>query len=119
MNHIGKALRVAWVALCFCILIFSISAYDGKPSWEGEVLQIYAMILLSFPAGLAVAHLYSAAFAFLYHQFGVAIYVSRAYLFLTWAGFFLVGYAQWFVLLPYVRFRISALAARSGSASDA
>lgn len=58
------------------------------------------MTLLSFPSSLVFYLLVFALYWFLDEYFSLVISVSYAELSLTWLGLFLVGYLQWFKLLP-------------------
>ncbi|MBV9958728.1 MAG: hypothetical protein JO360_09920 [Acidobacteria bacterium] len=101
-------LKLAWTLAaigCFIFPLILIPSSDSVPGWveRASVDMSFGMLVLSFPAGL----LYLLAVAFLLHAFmpfnvPVSLYV------VLWFGFFVMGYLQWFHLLPG-RFRREGL----------
>ena len=93
-----------WMMLAVAVL--GITLYLGGP--DADIAMVWAMLLLGFPGSVLVTYCY-AGIAFVWHTYIAgpqALEGGRGLfsLFVTvvWTGFFLVGYVQWFVLLPFV-----------------
>ena len=98
----GNVLKMAmwvWVGLSVVILIFVISLlyvrYGVGLQGASEAVG-YPMLVLSFPSGLAFTYCY-AGFSYLVGPMPIQVD-----LFFFWLGFFVVGYLQWFKLIPFV-----------------
>lgn len=76
--------------------------YDGKPNSDIEQLLIGLMIVVAFPSGFLVAGLLGLTYAAIGFCCGVTVKVSYATLLVEWIAFAVVGYLQWFVVLPWV-----------------
>lgn len=90
--------KVAWIGIAAVVLLITLSVFDGKESGDIWIFHTWAMLILSFPAGLAVSAVhYTLDIAFL-------MVVETSYLLLTleWFVYFVFGYIQWFVLLPWL-----------------
>lgn len=98
-----RPLAIAWLVASALVLVWWIYTYsrgdlsDGLKA-ESQMYVILAMSLLTFPAGLLWAVVFSLVLSLL-DQIGV----GRSLLLessLMWAGFVVVGYLQWFVFGP-------------------
>jgi hypothetical protein len=99
---ISQALKWSWVLAASLALLTSLATFDGQPNSDADLLLGYAMLTLSFPLGLVIAAALSLlgqlAFATTGHVFTTG-YVSIT---AVWLAFSIVGYTQWFVLLPWL-----------------
>jgi hypothetical protein len=91
---------------CCIVLVWWALAYgldEGIPTElknEAQVYLLLPMALLSFPAGVLWAVLLAGALKLAFDA-GLAVALSPMFhAVLAWAGFVVVGYVQWFVLLP-------------------
>ena len=99
---IRRALKWLWVLGAFLALLASLLAYDGKPNSDADLLLGYAMLTLSFPLGLVLAAALSLLGQIAYAITGYVFTTSYASIAVTWLLFFIAGYLQWFVLLPWL-----------------
>ena len=99
---IRRALKWLWGLGAFLALLVSLVAYDGKPNSDADLLLGYAMLTLSFPLGLVLAAASSLLGQIVYAATGHIFTTSYASLVVTWLVFFIAGYLQWFVLLPWL-----------------
>lgn len=95
---IPRALKGLWIAAAVIVLAFTLYAFDGKPNSDIGILFAWYMLALSFPASLVVPLVHVA----LFDGLGIAVESSYSSFVLDWLGFFLVGYLQWFVVVPWL-----------------
>jgi hypothetical protein len=95
--------QVAWIAICVLSLIESYRGYRGASDWQVEEGLAFEMVVLSFPASVAVVLAFVAAGVFL-KPFGLALPASsKPEMIITWLLFVVAGYAQWFIFRPRIR----------------
>lgn len=99
---ITPALRVLWVSLSVTVLVLSLVSFDGRPNSDAGLLLLYSMLVLSFPAGLVFTMLVAGLYAALQSAFSVVVPTSYLEMAFEWTGFFIVGYLQWFRLVPFL-----------------
>lgn len=107
--------KVSWLALASGVLVFTLYLYDGTPATrDAELVLLYGMLALSFPASQVVA-LVLGAVGYLAEALGGGLSIPTNYLTLVveWLVFLGVGYAQWFVLLPWLWRKWKSRQARS------
>ncbi|MEJ2046463.1 MAG: hypothetical protein P8X89_24690 [Reinekea sp.] len=101
MKILRIILLAAWVAFC----IQAITAYFLHASETGseiEILFSLKMLVLTAPLGFVI----SLAISFLYTlsgELGIDIhsfYFHSGYILISWVSMLVVGYIQWFVLVP-------------------
>lgn len=97
-----RIVKGLWIVGTITVLLVTLYAYDGKPNSDIEVLLAWAMIFLSFPSGLIFAGLFSLVADSLNRLFNIVIHTSYVSLVLSWMGFLLLGYLQWFKLIPWL-----------------
>ena len=96
------AVQVIWLALCITAFAHAYRDYQGSSDWELEEGLALEMMILSFPASLAVMVAVMALGAGL-QLFGLALPASsRAEMTVWWLLLVAAGYIQWFILLPKV-----------------
>ena len=86
--------RLLFLGPAFFILALMLWKYNGG-SGGMETYLLY-MVLLSFPCGLLIPLMHVA----LFRLFGITLPATWMTLVLTWAALAMLGYLQWFVLLP-------------------
>ena len=107
MNAVSLALRGAWVVAMIIVLMWWLSGHMSDPpeltlSSERGLLGLITLVALTFPLGFAWALALNLA-AYLMESTSLAAPVSDVWLaFPVWMGFFVAGYVQWFVLLPWL-----------------
>jgi hypothetical protein len=102
---LAKSLKFVWVLCSLAVFVVTLAYYaPGKPSDIG-VFFVYGMLFWAFPVSLLVAGLF-ALLALIQEQSGVPLLdlIGSNYMgfFVMWLAFFVAGYAQWFVLLPWL-----------------
>lgn len=112
---IRQALKWLWMLGAFVVLLASLSAYDGKPNSDADLLLGYAMLALSFPLGLAIAVALGLLGKVAYATTGYVFTTSYMSIAVTWLVFFAAGYLQWFVLLPWLWRKWKARRAQSAT----
>jgi hypothetical protein len=113
-SRVLAAIRWLWVTLSIVVLVYGQAIYDGKPNSDAEQVLAILMLMLSFPAGIAVATLVS-GIGLLLH---LSISVSRTEMFVVWLVLAVAGYLQWFCLVPYVWSKGKAFIARKRAHSE-
>jgi hypothetical protein len=86
--------KAGWIALAVVALLVTLYGFDGKTDSEVWIILTWSMLVLSFPASLIV----SLARLIL----SMAIETSYLSLVVEWVTYFILGYWQWFVLLPWL-----------------
>jgi len=91
---VKRLLLGIWLTLCVAVLIFAIVQRDIH---DMDIAYTYFMLFLSFPAGLIFAGVVAALST-------IALYLPDGLMgaFITWPPFVVLGYLQWFVLLPEI-----------------
>lgn len=107
-----KIIQSLWIGIATLILIITLYAFDGTSNNDIGIFFSWYMLAVSFPSGLLVPLVHVTLYD------GLAILVEASYFsfFLDWIGFFVLGYMQWFVLLPWLWRRWKARRARSTAA---
>ena len=95
----GRVAAVLYGLACIGVLALAIT---GSSSPDNGIVIAYAMLFLSFPAGFLVAAAISAIGYVLYETSGIIIPGSMAYDILAVVAFAAVGYAQWFIAVPWL-----------------
>jgi len=103
-------LKIFWLIACFAALAWTFVAcgYEGNATLRGEcsLLAAIVMAFLTFPVGLLWWLLISAV-GYVLSRVGIEIGgVSAIADLVVWFGFLIVGYFQWFKLVPWIVHRI-------------
>lgn len=108
--------RLLWLGACAIVVIWWMAVYglhEGAPDTlmgEAMIYVVIAMTLLSFPIGLAWTVLLAIA-ARVLHEAGVAVQSPLwVNLLLYWVTAVVLGYVQWFVVIPRIRAKRAARA---------
>ena len=94
------ASKFAWYAANVLILAWSLRL-DSQQRYEEQVLTLLAMIILSFPLGWLFFLLIGLLDVLLKRQISTSMPAGSWGVLLQWGCFLLVGYLQWFKLVPY------------------
>ena len=105
-----KIIKSLWIAATVFVLAVTLYAYDGKPNSDIGIFFAWCMLFLSFPVGLLV----SLAHVALYDGLSVTIETSYLSFIVDWLGFFVLGYLQWFKLVPYLIDKLRAQVKKRG-----
>jgi len=93
-------LRLVWMVLCLAVLLYCQYAFDGQPNSDSEEVLIIMMFVLSFPASF-LAGGFAVAVAFVWERFlHVPLHTGRLEMLFVWSLFSVLGYLQWFALVP-------------------
>lgn len=107
--HLTKA---GWYFLSI-VVIFSpliipiIDPQKANNYFAAGIFIIYPMIALSFPSGFLFVYIYG-GLSYLFDSLGLSSFLDFGKMnfyivnFILWLGFFIVGYLQWFKLLPHL-----------------
>ena len=105
-NGLVKMSKWIWGASSMSVLLTTLYFYDGKPNSDADILLAYGMLALSFPAGLIISAIVGVAGYVVFSTYGYVVQTSYWSILLTWLIFFVVGYWQWFRLVPWLIRRI-------------
>ena len=95
-------LRLIWIALAVMVLFITLFFYDGKTNSDVDTILAYGMFILSFPIGLLMA-IFAGGIGYVANSlYGYVVPVSYLTIAIGWILFFVVGYLQWFVLVPFI-----------------
>ena len=101
-RSLWSAVRWLWISLSLLLLFATVFLFDGSPKSDADVVLGYGLMVLSFPIGVLLAvldgYLGRAAFS----AFGLISTTTYASLTITWLVYTIIGYLQWFVLLPWM-----------------
>jgi len=100
-----KIIKALWVGATVFVLVVTLYAFDGKPNSDIWIFLTWFMLILSFPAALVVSLVHMA----LGVGFSITIKTSYLSLAIEWAAYFVLGYLQWFKLVPYLIAKLHAL----------
>jgi len=93
-------LRAAWVVLSLAVLLYCQYVYDGKPNSDAEEVLILAMFVLSFPASFAAGAMAVAVAYVSEYILHTPVHTGRLEMVGVWFLFSILGYLQWFMLIP-------------------
>lgn len=102
---VHHACVITWIVVCCGVAawwILAAGTADETLRGERMLLAAIVMVILTFPIGLAWWLLVSAV---VYALYANGIELGRAEIALSlvaWAGFVVVGYVQWFRILPWI-----------------
>jgi hypothetical protein len=101
-HHVGHGsvgiAKAAWIGIAVVVLLVTLSGFDGYGNGDIWIFLTWAMLVLAFPVGLVI----SLAHVVLDLGFSITIGPSYFSLVIEWLAYFGLGYAQWFVLLPWL-----------------
>lgn len=111
-GSVGVA-KVAWIGVAVVALLVTLYGFDGKTNSDIWIVLTWSMLVLSFPASLIVSLAHMALGA------GLSLTIKTSFLSLAveWATYFVLGYLQWFVLLPWLWRTWKGRRARSAASS--
>lgn len=95
-SKFSKCIAVIWFGLCIAVLVFG---YEQIHIHDMPVAFIWFMLFLSVPAGILVSLLYALSVPYLSGLPGY-VYIPFLDVLAFWIGCVLLGYLQWFVIIP-------------------
>jgi len=113
-------LKFAWCLISIGVLVGSLALYDPVTGHDGDLILVYGMLILAFPSGFLVAGaiaLGSYTMDTLEIHFLSGLIYGRLSIVLMWMALVVVGYVQWFLLLPAFVLRLRSQQRRA-SAGD-
>ncbi len=99
-------LRHAWVLLSVGLLVFALVTFDRGANKDVDILLDWAMMALSFPISVLFSMVAGAILFGLNAAFAIELESGRPAMFVSWLGFFVSGYFQWFYLVPMLWKRV-------------
>ena len=96
-------LKVAWFLLSLTVLVGTLVLYDPITGRDADLILVYGMLVLAFPSSFLVVGLIALAlYAIdtLHVQILSGLSYGRLSIILTWGAMVIVGYVQWFLVLP-------------------
>ena len=87
-----------WLALCVAVLVF---AYFKRDMQDTDQAVMYLMLALTIPSGFALGAVLSGIFFLLYEYASITVPGGFVFNAVTWILFVIVGYWQWFMLVPW------------------
>jgi hypothetical protein len=101
-HKIGLALRIGWLLLCIGLVALFAGTYNEASHRDNDIVLGYLLIALAFPASLLSIWLMGWITEIPHLLFGANILIPGGWvgMLLTSPLIILVGYLQWFVLLP-------------------
>jgi putative Mn2+ efflux pump MntP len=91
--------------LSIALLLFCQYVYDGKPNSDAEEVLILGMFVLSFPVSFLAGAIGVGVAYLLENVLHTLVRTGRLEMFVVWFLFFMLGYLQWFALIPRVWLR--------------
>lgn len=104
-------IKALWIGATVLVLAFTLYAFDGKSNSDIWIFLTWLMLILSFPVALVVSLVHMV----LGVVFSITIKTSYLSLALEWAGYFVLGYLQWFKLVPHFLSKLRALKTQRAS----
>ncbi|HUF19736.1 MAG TPA: hypothetical protein VMP00_03180 [Burkholderiales bacterium] len=102
-NPFAWILAASWVAACVVVLVY---AFVQRGMGEISAAFGYMMVLLTFPAGLLVFYAVSLTGIPFVIGVGAAPFLSAGGLIAVWLALTVLGFVQWFTLLPWILARL-------------
>ena len=97
--------RAAWVAGCISLLLVLLGSAQAS-SAEASLPPLAALLLLTAPLGWLGMYLASEASWLVLQSLGMSAEGVRVRLVFEGGGAIVLGYLQWFVLIPYFTARL-------------
>ncbi|MCO5052868.1 MAG: hypothetical protein M9920_11245 [Verrucomicrobiae bacterium] len=95
-----RSLKIGWLLITVGAFVFTCIKIDADPNRDLDVLLTWLMLVLSFPASLIGVYINAAV------GFGASDAISnlpeRVQIFMVWFVFWICGFLQWFVVLPFL-----------------
>jgi ABC-type multidrug transport system permease subunit len=92
-NKIKYLLLITWLSFC----VYSLISFYNNDHHEAEALLFGVMSLLTYPICYLVF-----LFSWLLDTLNIAIPDNNLTIFISWVIFVLLGYYQWFILIPKI-----------------
>ena len=99
----GKVAAAVYLLACAGVIAMAIA---GREDRDTDIVVAYAMLFLAFPAAYIVAFAFGLLSQALDHSFGIIVPGGAVANIITVVILGGVGYAQWFVLVPWLYRRV-------------
>lgn len=96
-----KSIVTIWLLACAMIFLATIYLYDPQTGKDIVPVFLWAMIFLTFPSGILTASFSALLVMGADSEFLLPI-SSTVGLSALWFAFVLIGYVQWFFLIPWL-----------------
>jgi hypothetical protein len=103
----GRIVLALWLVACLAVLI---DGFIERNTSEWGMVFFLLMNCLTFPSGYVFSLVFAAVFRFLMAN-GITVLNERGFIpiLILWPFFVVVGYLQWFVLIPWLAHRLTRL----------
>lgn len=95
-----RVIRWGWILATVVVLVITLRGFDGGRNPDAEVFLAWMMLLLGFPSSIVFSAAFAMTSVLLATRFGTTISTSYGSIVASWIVLTLLGYAQWFILLP-------------------
>ena len=95
----GKVAAIVYLTACGGVIVMAVL---GREYRDTDIVVVYAMLLLAFPSAYVVAFAFGLVAQALYYSFGITVpggVVANVVAVLILGS---IGYAQWFLLVPWL-----------------
>jgi len=92
---LGRSLLGLWFAVCIAVLVF---AFVQRDIHDTDIAVVW---FLTLPIGYGLTAFLGFVFMLLYETFGVVVPGGFLFNSLLWVLFVVVGYFQWFLIVPW------------------
>jgi hypothetical protein len=101
-----KALRIAYIGVGLLVLAIVLGSFAQYQQKDIGIVLGYCMLILTFPSGFLMLAFLGFVLMPIGDALGLTLGFGYAYIILYWIAFLLVGYFQWFKLVPAIWRRI-------------
>lgn len=99
-----KLRKILWLLASVAVLVITLYFFDPVTAKDADLILVYGMLALAFPSGFLVAA-FIALLAYVEETTGVPMVnanYGRGMITFMWLCFVVVGYLQWFGLVPWL-----------------
>ena len=97
-----RVIKWVRVALTLLVLGLTLRGYDGTRNSDAEEFLAWSMLALGFPSSVLYSAAFAAMAALLATRSQSTIDTTYVSILASWVVLFLLGYLQWFVLVPWL-----------------
>lgn len=93
-----KIALIIYISLCLSVLVFSFIQRDIK---DTDLAVVYFMLVLTIPSGFALSSVLAGFYYFINNYLTITVPGGFYNNIFIWFSFAVVGYLQWFKLVPW------------------
>lgn len=97
-----KALRIAYFGVGLLVLGVVLGSFAKYQQKDIGIVLGYCMVILSFPSGFVLLAFLGFVLMPISDALGLTLSFGYTYIIVYWIAFLLVGYLQWFHLVPVI-----------------